>query len=469
MGYDDNLQKVVLFLTQNLNFRFNMPFDEAQILALAPDSSSAKAGKDLAASVAKWKNMGSNTAAIWGECQGSGKDAYKTQIDLQETAFKCSCPSRKFPCKHGIGLYLLFVRQNNLFANTAEPDWVTEWLKKRTAKAVQAAQEQVAPSAEKVEKQAKEKEKRALERKAKVEGGIADLNLLLHDWVRGGILQFQSKPFSFWTQKAARLVDAQAAGLATMLLAFKDINYAAPDWQNRCMQQLAQLNLLANAYRNIEHLPQALQYDVRNLIGWSMKKEEVPADPLAQTISDTWLVCGKIVEENTEQNLSSQYLWLYGQESRRYALLLDFAAYHTKITTLIPPATAQKATLVFYPSAAPLRAFIKEEAHIQPFAYPTHLYENFTEFADIFAGQLRQQPFLDKVPFWIKQLNLTQYQNKMWIYDTTGLYMPLHERFKACYEWLAHSGAAPCDACVLYYQQQIIPLGIWVDRQYITF
>ncbi|MBW4639863.1 MAG: SWIM zinc finger family protein [Gloeocapsa sp. UFS-A4-WI-NPMV-4B04] len=82
------------------------PFTNAQILALAPDASSAKNGKTLA-TLRKWVSLGQNEQVIWGECQGSGKTPYQTQIDLTEIAFKCSCPSRKFPCKHGLGLLLL--------------------------------------------------------------------------------------------------------------------------------------------------------------------------------------------------------------------------------------------------------------------------------------------------------------------------------------------------------------------------
>ncbi len=73
-----------------------------QILALAPDTASAKAARPLAAARA-WLQVARNGATLWGECQGSAKDPYRTQIDLSEPAFRCSCPSRKFPCKHGSG------------------------------------------------------------------------------------------------------------------------------------------------------------------------------------------------------------------------------------------------------------------------------------------------------------------------------------------------------------------------------
>ncbi len=50
------------------------------------------------------------TAQSGGLCQGSGRQPYQARVDLAEPAFKCSCPSRKFPCKHGLALLLLFAK-----------------------------------------------------------------------------------------------------------------------------------------------------------------------------------------------------------------------------------------------------------------------------------------------------------------------------------------------------------------------
>jgi hypothetical protein len=445
-----------------------MSLNETQILALAPDSSSAKSGKDLAASVAKWKNMGSNDLAIWGECQGSGKDAYKTQIDVQNTAFKCSCPSRKFPCKHGIGLYLLFVRQQSLFSEQQTPDWVSEWIKKRNEKASNTATKESEPvSAEKSEKQSKDKEKRAAQRTSKVANGMAEVDLLLRDWVRAGLLSLQSKSPSYWQEKAAHLVDAQANGVANILLALRDINYAASDWQSQCLYHINRLHLLSNAYRNIDHLPPLLQQDVRQIIGWTLKKEEILSDDNTLQVTDTWLVAAKVMEEIPEQKLTVQYLWLYGQDSQKYALLLDFATPYSPITNLFVPQTAQKMTLAFYPSVTPLRALVNGNAESEVFAKPTHFYENFTDMGDYFSQQLQQNPFFDNAPFWLSQVCLVPHQDKWFLFDQNGLYIPIHSKFSAAYQLLAISGAAPCNLFALYYQQQLIPLGIWSDEQYL--
>src|SRR5438876_7212020 len=139
-----------------------------QILALAPDASSAKAGKELAVPH-KWLSLGQNGQAAWGECQGSGKNPYQAEIDLSEPAFRCTCPSRKFPCKHALGLFLLLAGQPGAFTQDAPPDWVTEWLASRVERAEKRAQkeEQAAPVPD-----PKAHARRAAEREAKVAAGL---------------------------------------------------------------------------------------------------------------------------------------------------------------------------------------------------------------------------------------------------------------------------------------------------------
>ena len=86
-----------------------------------------------------WSNLGRSESSLWDECQGSGKQPYRTQIDLGEPAFKCSCPSRKFPCKHDLGLYLLLDAEPALFNSGDAPAWVNDWLQSRQRRLEQKA------------------------------------------------------------------------------------------------------------------------------------------------------------------------------------------------------------------------------------------------------------------------------------------------------------------------------------------
>jgi hypothetical protein len=185
-----------------------------QIIALAPDASSAKNGRNLS-SAAKWQNPGKNEIAVWGECQGSGKNPYQTAIDLREPAFRCSCPSRKFPCKHALGLFLLFVSQENLFAPENPPDFCAEWLKKRGAQKIKKeVKNEFELTEEEKEKREKLKAKRAEEREKKVAEGLRELEIWLKDLVRQGLATAKNQPASYCENMAKRMIDAQAPGAA---------------------------------------------------------------------------------------------------------------------------------------------------------------------------------------------------------------------------------------------------------------
>src|SRR5687768_12564977 len=102
----------------------------AEIRALAPDASAASAGKKLG-KPSSFENLGQNTQALWGECRGSA--LYRTLVSLVDRATQCSCPSRKFPCKHALGLMFLAADTPGAFPERAAPDWVESFLAKRAA------------------------------------------------------------------------------------------------------------------------------------------------------------------------------------------------------------------------------------------------------------------------------------------------------------------------------------------------
>src|SRR5215211_7519218 len=98
-----------------------MSLTPEQVLTLAPDPASANAGKKLA-NAKSWQNLGQSAIALWGECQGSA--LYQVRVDLRDTTVRCSCPSRKFPCKHGLGLLVLAAGSPAAVPKGEPPDWV---------------------------------------------------------------------------------------------------------------------------------------------------------------------------------------------------------------------------------------------------------------------------------------------------------------------------------------------------------
>lgn len=107
-----------------------------QVLALAPDDASRRAGSKLG-TAGPWSDAGgSGAGAVWGLCKGSGSKPYQTIVDTTGPAYKCSCPSRKFPCKHALGLLLLWASDEQAVprAETA-PEWAEQWLAGRRERA----------------------------------------------------------------------------------------------------------------------------------------------------------------------------------------------------------------------------------------------------------------------------------------------------------------------------------------------
>src|SRR5215211_2022237 len=116
---------------------------------------------------------------------------------------------------------------------------------------------------------------------------------------------------------AARMVDAQASGLATRVRRIGNAPYSAGDaWAERMLEEVSLLQLLGEAYERRELLSEPTQADVRQLVGWSVPTEEVLA---GERVRDTWAVVGQVVTE--DERLRSQRTWLRGETTRRDALI----------------------------------------------------------------------------------------------------------------------------------------------------
>src|ERR1700677_698850 len=220
-----------------------------QVIALAPDPGSVKAGQGLA-NPSKWVSLGRGGRSVWGECQGSGKSPYRTQADLSGPAFHCSCPSRKFPCKHGLGLMLLLAANPAHVAEKNPPAWASEWIAKREAsaekKAAQSAAADSPPDPETAARREQDREKRAAGREERVRGGFKELQTWLDDLMRQGLAHGKQQPSKYFDAMAARMIDAQAPGVARRVREWPGLFASGGDWTGRVLEEAggARLRLL---------------------------------------------------------------------------------------------------------------------------------------------------------------------------------------------------------------------------------
>src|SRR6185295_1957939 len=107
-----------------------MGLTRSAVEAMAPDQSALTAASALL-KPAKWPVRARSGGLIWGECQGSGANPYRVVADTDEHGSKCTCPSRKFPCKHALALMWLFVDDGATFQDAEIPAWVNDWMGRR--------------------------------------------------------------------------------------------------------------------------------------------------------------------------------------------------------------------------------------------------------------------------------------------------------------------------------------------------
>ncbi|MDF2773756.1 MAG: zinc finger-containing protein [Geminicoccaceae bacterium] len=446
------------------------------IIALAPDPASAKAGRDLAAR-RKWSALGTNTgsdgaAVLWGACQGSGKDPYLTRVDTGEPAFKCSCPSRKFPCKHSLGLFLLFVQSPGEFTAGAPPDWVAEWVESRTTRAARKAERDAratepppagddSASVAKREKATKQAAARVEERERRVAAGVAELGLWLRDLVRQGLSGAATRPASHWENMAARLVDAQAPGAARLVRHMASIPASGEGWPDRLLDRLARLHLLLEAYGRLDSLPPDLAADVRTQLGWTVAQEELLA---LDGVRDQWGVVGRRIIE--EDRLRVQRTWLWGRETRRGALVLHFEpagvtrSEGKPVDPTLVPGMAFEGTLVFFPSTVPLRAILKERSN--PVSWDVASgYASVAEAVAVAADADARMPWIDSHPMLLREAIPTTDTSPWRLRDPAGHSLPLSHRFRDRFRLLAVSGGTSVPLFGEWDGESLTPLTVW--------
>ena len=359
---------------------------EPRILDLAPDAGSRKAGQSLGRAAA-WVLAGRQGRLAWGEIKGSGAAPYLTALSLDGPVFKCSCPSRKFPCKHGLGLFLVLAAGN---APAGEPPgWVAQWQAKRTAAATPKAGEDKPVDA-------KAQDKRRQQREAKVDAGVGELELWMRDLVRRGLAGARAEPYAFWDRMGARLVDAQAPGLARRV---RELPGRLADGDDAAVLALGRLALLTHGWRRQDTLPGPLRAELRAAAGFPVTAEDLAPLPV---VADHWTVTAQTIEQ--EESLQVRSTWLCGAAGR-VAQVLDFAAGGRPLQAAAAPGQAFRGDVVFHPGAAGLRAVIRsqERADPQPLAGV-----GIAAALDGLAAALGRVPWLEEWPMTLRKVRFAR-------------------------------------------------------------
>ncbi|GAA4679044.1 SWIM zinc finger family protein [Nocardioides nanhaiensis] len=327
-----------------------------QVTKLAPDAAALAAARRLAVP-SPWSDTGASETLVWGRCQGSGKTPYQVSVDITGPAFRCSCPSRKFPCKHALALMLLWVDGQGTVPTSADAAaFAGEWAARRAAT---AAAEAATPARKAPDPAARAK--RLEERLALMDGGVADFRLWLTDLVRGGTAAARQQPYPWWDAAAARLVDVQLPGLAEQVRTLASEVRARDDWAEHMLVVLGRWWAIAHAWAGRDALSEHELGDLRAVLGWSYPSDAVLA---ADAVTDSWLVLG--AHRSDDGRLQQQRTWLWGETTHQTLQVLDFAAGGQALPVAQVVGSVLQATVARYPGTTARRArFVDQPAAVR--------------------------------------------------------------------------------------------------------
>ncbi|MDO4436030.1 MAG: SWIM zinc finger family protein [Cardiobacteriaceae bacterium] len=413
-----------------------MNFTPETIQQLAPDASSYSSAKGLLKE-SLWSQSALYTLAdglaISGLCQGSGKNPYQVVIDLREPAFKCSCPSRKFPCKHGLALLLRYSQSALAFGEQEMPDWVEAWLDKRQQK--QAKAEQASEAKPKVVKKPSQVSAKRLDNAL---AGVESLMMWLEDVIRSGLMGFQAEQA---LEMAKRMIDAQISGLAGQLqhLVWE---YQGDGNREHLFQRLSALYSLCVMFKRREQLSTAWQAEVDMRLGFTVSKEEILA---REGVWDTWHCVG-ITRQILERG-HSEFYWLYGEKTKRFAFLMEFvmAGKMHQVPAIL--GGKYEGELCFYSGVRQYRALPKSWT-LKGKASPTGALDLETAWAEV-QSALVENPLLTKIPMLIKDLRFSV-QHSVWYLMNENHLLPIVITEEQKLRLLSEFPMQPFQAAVLY-------------------
>ncbi|RMB87855.1 SWIM zinc finger family protein [Streptomyces shenzhenensis] len=431
-----------------------------QVLALAPDAASRKAGSKLGAA-GPWSEAGSSDeGTVWGLCKGSGSKPYQTVVDIADAsgpAYKCSCPSRKFPCKHALGLLLLWAGGDAAVPTGQAPDWAEQW----TAGRKKRAQDKRPPAegGSAAGSGDPEAARRRAERRAeRITAGATELEQRLADLLRGGLASAEQAGYGLWDETAARMVDAQAPGLAARVRELGAIPASGPGWPVRLLEECALLHLLDQGWLRRDRLPDGIAATVRSRVG-------LPAAPDGPSTRDRWLVLAQY--DTADAKLTTRRIWLYGEESGRTCLLLSYGAAGRAPEQALPVGLALEAKVSVHPGAGQLRATLGERfappapAAIRPPGGTT------ARAVARYGEALRDDPWLDAVPVTLDRVVPTPDGGSWQLADADGdgalPLAPAARSRPGLWRLVALSGGAPVTVFGECGHRGFTPLTAWPE------
>jgi hypothetical protein len=414
------------------DFTTQFPYTSEQILGLAQHDYQVKTSRELAVAH-KWQALGQDATGIWAEIPVKDKMPIQTKVLLSPLSFSCSCVSYHYPCQHALGLLLLWLEQPQVFTAKETPAWLS-WN-------------------ETPEDDPDLEFSPGTERRARLEAGLAELELWLHDLIRSGLEVARTRPPTYYQQMADRLVDATLAEIARDIRQLSSISAKNPRWHEEYLGVLGRLHLLIQGFKRLDDLSAETGADIRMAVGW------LP-DLQTATVTDSWHVVGRRTE--TEVNRKTQRTYLWAEREERPAVLVDVLHGKQSANRHFLPGVALEATLTFYNSTAPLCAELVSVETITQSETSVKAESSIRVATTKFINIKTANPWLRSYPLVLEDVVAEQRDGNWIIRDAEGYFFSLPPRYP--YGWYLRTLSA--DGLWIfgdYDGSRFLPMSVWAN------
>lgn len=369
----------------------------------------------------QWGKLGSYDAYIWGEAKSIDRVKYRAIIYYpgqrtdEDAITGCSC---QFPdCRHLEALSVAYRTEPDSFTQAQKlPDFVREWSKnlpddvgegdfvivnERTRKEILHSE---------LQKQARQRQRQETMQKQ-----LQNLSRWLQTMLRDGLSTAHFQDYLIWQDQATQAANAHMKGVSRILRRIAYVCKHQPmGWVDDVRHDVSYLQLLIDAFTQFDQLSEAQQGDLRQVVGWNFKHDNIPDQ---YYVTDVWQPLSVEDLPQTYDKVTGRRVWLYGLQTERNAVLVEFAYKRAYFEPYGEDGNVFKACLMYYPSAYPLRAVVKDHMLTLGKERTYQGYANLAAFETAYRQSLSLNPWLDAFPVLLNNVQLAYLEGRWYLVD----------------------------------------------------
>jgi len=293
-----------------------MTITKDYLSSIAPNEAALKNGESLA----KKNSFSGLTASsdgtyIGGMCAGSGASPYACSADFIDPAapvFRCTCPSRQFPCKHILGLLYIYADGRSFKKGDVPEDILEKRKKKESRASAKTKSENDAPPKDSPAR------KRAAIKKIEAQlSGLEETEKILHNTVSAGLGTLDAAKIKSIRALIKQLDSYYITGVQNELSDLLGLfNLSGELDYYQCAEKIAGLHTLvsrARAYfeKKLEH-PDKMdsESEIEELVGYPWKLEELRSYGLMETNARLVQLCFFVRREDDKGRFVDEGLYI---------------------------------------------------------------------------------------------------------------------------------------------------------------